>query len=252
MKYEGGGSTTPDSGTPIKWQTISGYANVRNCGIAGNVGWIELAPVHTNYPIPLDYHPFAHAAWQYLRLQQPELVRDGGLNGDPNGDPVQEAFNVLTLADAIPELVQSLSGIYPAWLLRGFGQTVDLDNSWIRLKDPDGIKKGGGARVRQITISDDWNASTAGQEADLVTGYTYSYRLENRQSSGVAAYEPMVGGEENPLRRAKSFVDQVLLSSDYNLFAELPIGEAAFAGRRCRHHEPGDAPAPDERRPDRL
>jgi hypothetical protein len=223
LKYKGG--------DPIKWQTISGYANVRNAGIAGNgVGWIELAPVHTNYPTPLDYHPFAHAAWQYLRLQQPELVRDGGLNGDPNGDPVQEAFNVLTLADAIPELVQSLSGTYPAWLLRGFGQAVDLDNSWIRLKDPDGIKKGGGARVRQITISDGWSASTAGQETDLATGYTYSYRLENGQSSGVAAYEPMVGGEENPLRRAKSFVDQVLLSSDYDLFAELPIGESHYPG----------------------
>jgi hypothetical protein len=223
-----------DNNGPAKWQTISGYANVgTNAGTVGNIGWIELSPVRSNYPVlskPLDYHPFAHAAWQYLRLQQPELIRGGGLNGDPNGDPVQEALNVLTLADAVPELVQQLFGTYPAWLWQGFGQAVDLDNSWIRLKDPDGIKKGGGARVRQITFIDGWKASTAGQEADRVTGYTYSYRLDDKRSSGVAAYEPAVGGEENPLRQAKSFVDQVLLSSDYNLFAELPIGESHYPG----------------------
>src|SRR5262249_27656357 len=108
-----------DNTGPAKWQTISGYANVRNAGFAGNdIGWIELAPVHSNYPTSLDYHPLAHAAWQYLRLQQPELSHDGGINGDPDGDPVKEAFNVLTLVDALPEIIQSLTGLYPGWLLR--------------------------------------------------------------------------------------------------------------------------------------
>ncbi len=218
-----------DNAGPAKWQTISGYANVHDAGVAGNgIGWLELAPVHTNYPTGLDYHPLAHAAWQYLRLQQPELSHDGGINGDPDGDPVKEAVNVLTLVDTLPEIVQSLTGLYPGWLLRGWGQSVDLNNAWVRLKDPDGIKKGGAARVRQITLSDRWNASTGGRESDLVTGYVYSYRLEDGRSSGVAAYEPVEGGDENALRQAKSFTDQVMLSSDYNLFAELPVGESHY------------------------
>src|SRR5262249_11874306 len=153
----------------------------------GTRGWIELAPVHSNYPpfttvvgrpAGFDYHPFAHAVWQYLRLQQPELIRNGGINGDPSGDPLEEAFNVLTLTDAIPDLVQTCLGVYPAWLGQGWGQTIDLDNSFIRLKVANGVKKGGGARVRKITISDNWSASTGGQESDLATGYTYSYKLE--------------------------------------------------------------------------
>jgi hypothetical protein len=219
-----------DGQVPAKWQTITGYANLRDAGIAGNgIGWIDLVPVHSNYPKQLDYHPLAHAAWQYLRLQQPELIQDGGINGDPSGDPLKEALNVMTLADALPQIIQSLNGLYPGWLVKGWGQSVDLDNSWVRLKDPNGIKKGGGARVHQITVSDNWSASTAGKADDLATGYVYTYRLEDGlRSSGVAAYEPMVASDENPLRQAKSFTDQVLLSSDYNLFAELPIGETHY------------------------
>src|SRR5207247_619254 len=58
----------------IKWQTVSGYANVAASGIAtaangDALGWVELQPVR-------GYHPFAVAAWQYLRLQQPELISD--------------------------------------------------------------------------------------------------------------------------------------------------------------------------------
>jgi hypothetical protein len=223
-----------DASSPSKWQTISGYANVIDTGTDGNnIGWVELAPVHSNYPLMpdgkgLDYHPFAHAAWQYLRLQQPELSHDGGINGDPDGDALREALSVMTLVDVLPEIIQSLTGVYPGWLLRGWGQVIDLDNSWIRLKDPNGIKKGGAPRVRQLTVSDDWGGSTNGKAPSLTTGYVYIYRLEDNRSSGVAAYEPMVGGDENPLRQAKSFTDQVLLSSDYNLFAELPIGEALY------------------------
>jgi hypothetical protein len=73
-----------------KWQTVSGYAHAQRAGVVPNtdVGWIELAPVHSNFPSRLDYHPLAHAAWQYLRLQQPELIRTGGINGNPDGDPI--------------------------------------------------------------------------------------------------------------------------------------------------------------------
>jgi hypothetical protein len=219
------------AGSAGKWQMISGYAHALDAGIAAgtaDLGWIELEPVHSNYPTGIDYHPFAHAAWQYLRLQQPELIHTGGINGDPAGNPFDEAVRVLTLVDVIPDLIEMFSGVYPTWAGNGWGQFVDLEHSWIRLRDPDGIKLGGGARVRQVTFSDGWNASTAGQESDLETGFVYSYRLEDGRSSGVASYEPVVGGQENPLRRPKPFTDEVLLSSNYNLFTELPIGESHY------------------------
>jgi hypothetical protein len=213
-----------------KWQTVSGYAHTLRAGIVPgtDVGWVELAPVHSNYPSSVDYHPFAHAAWQYLRLEQPELIRTGGINGNPDGDPIEEAVRVLTLVDVMPDIIKMLTGVYPAWAAEGWGSQVDLAHSWIRLQDPDGMKKGGGTRVRRIRVSDGWSEMTANRESDLETGFLYSYRLEDGRSSGVASYEPMVAGEENALRQAKPFTDQVLLSSNYNLFAEMPLGESHY------------------------
>ena len=219
---------------PEKWQTVSGYAGVIGAGVEpdgskpdSDLGYIDLAPVHQDSPNH-DYHPLSHAAWQYLRLEQPEIIRDGGINGDPGGNAFSNALGVLTFADAIPDIIKLVTGLYPVWMVDGYGQTVDLTHSYIRLQVSNGIKKGGGARVKRIAISDDWRASTGQKSHDLVTGYEYSYRLADGRSSGVASYEPMTAGEENPLRSAKPFTSEVLLSSSYNLFAELPIGEAYY------------------------
>src|SRR5690606_6331984 len=38
-----------------------------------------------------------------------------------------------------------------------------------------------------------------------VVGYNYRYVLEDGRSSGVASYEPLLGGEENPLRSGHSY-----------------------------------------------
>ena len=179
------------------------------------------------YPTPIKYNPLAHAAWQYLRLEQPELIHEATL-ATVTTDALSQALGVMNLADVIPDIIGLATGVYPQWAVDGWGRTVDLRHSFIRLQDPDGIKKGGGARVKRISVSDDWATSTAQKGHDLVTGYEYSYRLEDGRSSGVVSYEPMTAGEENPLRMAKPFTDQVLLSSNYNLFAEFPIGEAYY------------------------
>ena len=226
--------TDRNSGQPAKWQTVSGYVDLTAAGVAPNgtqsmtrIGWVELAPV-VDRSKNREYHPFAHAAWQYLRIEQPELIRDGGINGDPNGDALKQAAGVLTLVDAIPELISFATGLYATWAQAGWGLTVDLSHSFVRLQDPDGIKKGGGARVKRLSVSDDWRESTGQSGNDLITGYEYSYRLSDDTSSGVAAYEPVTGGEENPLRAAKPFSQEVLLASSYNLFGEFPIGEAYY------------------------
>lgn len=209
-----------------KWQTVTGYATVTGSGLATGangeaLGYVDLASVE-------GYHPFAVAAWQYLRLSQPELISDSAVNGDPAGDPFAEAAKVLTMVDFIEDIIAMARGLYPTWADDGWGQRLDLSQSWIRLRDPDGIKKGGGTRVRRIQVSDGWSASTGQQEADLVTGFTYRYRLDDGRSSGVAAFEPVNGGDENALRTAKPFRDEVLLGTRYNLFSELPIGESHY------------------------
>lgn len=69
-------------------------------------------------------------------------------------------------------------------------------------------------------MNDRWHESTAGAEPETEYGWIYDYRMPDGSSSGVAAYEPMIGGEENAVRRAKPFSQKVLLASSYNLFAD--------------------------------
>jgi hypothetical protein len=208
------------------WETVSGYANVVDAGAftandGRSLAWIELERVQ-------DFHPFSVAAWQHLRLVQPQLMSESALNGDPNADPFAEAFKFLTLADFIEDIVAMIRGIYPTWFDRNWGQEVDLANSFVRLRVPNGVKFGGGTRVREVAYRDRWSAATGGVEQDLVTGYRYEYRLPDGRSSGVASYEPAGGGEENALRDALPFTQKVLLSSSYKLFSETPLAEAYF------------------------
>jgi hypothetical protein len=92
----------------------------------------------------------------------------------------------------------------------------------------DKIKFGGGLRVRQITMFDQWS-----QDEEGVYGQLYEYTTEEAGaiiSSGVAAYEPFIGGEENALRYSKRYVQSVALRADNNLFFEYPINESYFPG----------------------
>ena len=133
-----------------------------------------------------------------------------------------------SIADFLEEIINMAKGVYQTWFDSGWGQQLDLENSWLRLHLPNGIKVGGGARVHQITYGDRWNAATGGVEPDALTGHVYEYRLADGSSSGVASYEPSEGADENAVRDAKPFTQKVLLSSDYRLFSELPALEAYY------------------------
>ena len=208
------------------WETVSGYANVTAGGTVpgpngGTLGWLALEPVQ-------GFHPFTVAAFQHLRLVQPELMSTSAINGAPGADPFSEALKVLTMVDFLEEIVALARGAYQTWFDRGWGQRLDLEHSWIRLRTAGGAKLGGGARVKRLTYDDRWAAVTGNAEASLVTGYTYDYRLPDGTSSGVAAYEPEVGAEENAVRDAKPFTQQVLLASSYNLYAQTPLLESDY------------------------
>jgi hypothetical protein len=47
-------------------------------------------------------------------------------------------------------------------------------------------------------------------------------------SSGVAAYEPQIGGEENPLRYGEAYEQKLLLATDNQYFLEHPINEGLY------------------------
>jgi hypothetical protein len=221
------------------WETVSGYAEVDDVEMLDT----PIDPPATDYLFRLilkrvdEKHPLRLAAWQHLRLQQPDLLSNRNFPAqvtDIGGmaQAVTEAAKVLTGIDLIEAALDELGGIES-----DVGTRIDASGpSWVKLRVPIGSlgtsnlpgKYGGGSRVRRIIFNDGWKESAAADQC-IETGWVYRYKLtDGIQSSGVAANEPSEGAEENSLRVAKIFAESLPLATDYNLFFEKPINEAYF------------------------
>src|SRR5690606_5640312 len=159
----------------------------------------------------------------HLRTNQPELANSGRQLRQTNS--TSERINqIKSLGSMGAQIRQMFEGFNNYCNSKNWGKEVMANKSWIRLNSPDKIKYGGGLRVKQITMKDNWS-----QDEEGTYGQVYQYTMEEDGaviSSGVAAYEPFVGGDENALRYAKKYVQTIPLRSDNNLFFEYPVNES--------------------------
>ncbi len=133
-------------------------------------------------------------------------------------DMSQKGFKVKSVINSLMNLVGSLisavggSGGMRGFLLKsGVGKSVDAKAGYVRLGAPPGGRLGGGARVSRLI----YEGKLDGVPQRYVTEYKY-YLFEPASeqmsdavfnlgqpkeslSSGVAAFEPFIGHEENPL-----------------------------------------------------
>lgn len=173
------------------------------------------------------YHPFSMRAWQHLRTNQPEIANSGAKLKQTD-NPKDRVKQIQGMSGIVADVRKMFGGYYKFCAGRDWGKQVTAGESWIRLNSVDKIKHGGGVRVRQITMKDEWSRDQEG-----VYGQVYEYRtIEQGKeiSSGVAAYEPIIGGDENSLHYAKKYTESVPLLSDNNLFFEYPINESYYPG----------------------
>jgi hypothetical protein len=103
-----------------------------------------------------------------------------------------------------------------------------VNKSFVRLNNVTGHKYGGGTRVKSISINDNWRAMTSTKERDALYGTAYSYDYLNGTSSGVAAYEPMAGGEENALKYPDFLNEECLRFGDEPYYLDGPYGESFY------------------------
>lgn len=107
--------------------------------------------------------------------------------------------------------------------------------SFIRLNVPNRIKYGGGVRVKKVIVKDNWKKMTErssnpsgsftsvyGQEYDYTTTEKIN-GIERVISSGVASYEPGIGGEENPFREIIQFKSKMPFASALYGAIEMPL-----------------------------
>ncbi|MFT3935474.1 MAG: hypothetical protein QM726_17740 [Chitinophagaceae bacterium] len=234
-----------------KYDYVSGYAEIDNINTD-----VKLAAGHNDVAeikvktvkgegVTTEYHPIAKAAWQFMRLNTPALVYPG-YNVSEDAAPVQF---VKALVAAITSVNELLAPFDTRAQINKLAPSIDLSKSWVRLDASTNTSKqinnskyycklGGGSRVKEVSMSDEWSTMSQSNAATASYGMEYDYtttvKLSNGQdvtaSSGVAAYEPMIGNEENPLHQPNRYQQSIKLGPDNAYFIDDPLCESYFPG----------------------
>ncbi|MEO1628068.1 MAG: hypothetical protein AAFV25_23165, partial [Bacteroidota bacterium] len=178
-----------------------------------------------------DVSPITFTAVQKMRLELPELFYPGFEANNPGTAVIK------SMAGLFNEIKNLFKGVVYNSMRKGWCRQVDTSAgaSWIRLYNPDYKKLGGGSRVQKIELSDNWNAATG--ESESTYGQVYDYTTKGARfdgvepiiSSGVASYEPGIGGEENMMKEGMPFTDPKIFLAPKNIhYNEGPIGESLF------------------------
>lgn len=218
-----------------KFEYITGYAKY----VTHDLGDLNAANQYTTAWVELDlrdgYHPFRVAAWQHLRLTQPELLAHPPFDADPDASAAEEVISAIFLLDFVQAAIDLARGFNNTANSNRWAEEIEFNHSYIRLFVPNQRKIGGGSRVRKIEVNDNWADSSP--EPSQAIGQVYLYDKPDGSSSGVASYEPGLGAEENPFRTAKPFREDLSFSSPYYLYSEEPSNESYFPGPTVGYSE---------------
>lgn len=218
------------------YEYVSGYARLVKGDydfIPGtNTIWVRIQGIDNNGNSGGSLSPMAKAAIQFLRLNLPSKAYPGSDVGD-NLDLVDGVKVLFSMAGNIKELFTGFDNIAKG---NGWARDVDLSRSFVRLAVPNYKKLGGGLRVKRIVINDNWNAMTGKTRKESTYGTEYLYTTIKtihgdsvEISSGVAAYEPIMGNEENPWRLPIEYTEQAAALAPTNMgYVEQPLGESFF------------------------
>lgn len=225
----------PGSTSDWAYGYVDGYAEIENT--VGTYGVADNTDTNGDYIYgyftvkqdeyrsgAMKAHPFRFAGWQHLRYSRQDLFQR------PSSSFNNGVINTSVLTDMlqlINDQYNVIFGYYMVAASKSYNKHIDIDGrpSYVRLNSPDYIKYGGGHRVSKIALKDAWDSSD-----ERSYGQTYTYRLPNGQSSGVAEYEPLVGGEENALKKPIWYNDNdaTIAFRNKSAFLETPLGEAYY------------------------
>lgn len=107
-------------------------------------------------------------------------------------------------------------------------RSMDLSRSFVRLYEPDNKKMGGNARVAGILLNDKWgDLSGEGMTSDGTYGWQYLYPSRSG-TTGVAAYEPAAGMDENPFYGWDTYYNIARKFPDEMNFSVTPVAMQLF------------------------
>ncbi|GAO44101.1 hypothetical protein FPE01S_03_01400 [Flavihumibacter petaseus NBRC 106054] len=199
------------------------YATIADYGVFDATRiWVKLNQMDGLSPLSL-------AALEYLRQRLPGQAFPG--YDVSEGNSLEKTAKVLdgmrtALTSAFKDPVNYLRKV-------GKAQTINTTKSFVRLNDPDGVKYGGGYRVKSVILKDNWHLMSAQDSAQYGQVYDYTTTetlngVTRKISSGVASYEPSIGGEENPFQTIVQVTNTLPLGPASYGAIEMPVLDAFF------------------------
>ncbi|OFZ09486.1 MAG: hypothetical protein A3D92_22710 [Bacteroidetes bacterium RIFCSPHIGHO2_02_FULL_44_7] len=174
----------------------------------------------------VQVNPISKAGWLFGRKYLNGHVYSLQPNG--NSSDVLELVNQLVGPSTLNNLIEAFTGPNGALERKNIARRFIKGKAWVRLREPDQCKLGGGCRVKEIRMSDAWADMTDGPNYQTMNyGQRYSYALSDGTTSGVATYEP-VGNKENPFVQPVFTTTNHILAPDEENYVEMPFGESFF------------------------
>ncbi len=202
---------------------------------------VDKVPLQENGLGIAKANPMTKAGLQYTHMDRPDI--DYTVMPATTSALSQVLNFIPTAVGALPEVLSMLLSYNVYRFAMNRSKFIRLNgHSIIRLHDSDGYKRGGGSRVKKISINDNWitdtgnpGGGTAPANQNGIYGQKYVYNMSgiegdpNTISSGVA-YEPQVGGEESALRKPVDYINSHQIFSAFNLFVEKPVLDIFYPG----------------------
>lgn len=209
-----------------RFDYVPGYAVIEEIGTEGANGYIKLKSGKLkDSESSANYNPIAIAGVQFARNYLSRIIPPSSQE-----NPQSEDADFLDIVNSLVGAFTSFGELFtgpnkPIWS-KEIGTIMIAGKSWIRLNNPNYAKMGGGHRVKEIRTYDAWDQMVEkGQQSYY--GQQYFYNFEGR-SSGVASYEPQIGGEENVWRNYVANDIKMTWAPDVRNYMETPFGEQFF------------------------
>jgi len=219
--------------SPTKYDYVSGYGMVgevstvvHNGTLLGRIGFIGERLQDSGAS---EYNPISKFAIQFGRMQLSRYITESGV-GDPSAENSEQGLTDFanSVVGAFASFEELFDGPNKVIWEKERGRNIVMNKSFIRLYEPSHKKLGGGHRVKQIRMYDNWDGMTGNANAGYYYGQDFSYTLPDGTSSGVASYEPQVGGDENPWHRPIAYSNKIRWGTDNKLYQEEPLMESQF------------------------
>lgn len=183
----------------------------------------------------MELSPIVKSAMNYTRVNLPKVATDDPDNfQDPEGgqDFFDNVGSMLANASIIAQAIEFVKGPYLVMSRKGYCKDFIPAKSWIRLSEPGNFKLGGGARVKEISIYDQWALIKNNSDSweTQKQGLTYDYKLKSNGieiSSGVATFEPLIS-KANPWIQPVFLTEERMLVPDNSYYSETPFAASYF------------------------